>query len=76
MADVRLVLQYEDHEARVSIPLRVDIPEILRRVRLKHSPAPLNEMAHQVTLEIQCAVEDQHVIHDLVHELVGRMGPK
>lgn len=75
MADVQLVLQYGGHEARVSIPLRVDIPEILRRVQLKRSPNPLIEMAHQVTLEIQCAVEDQHIIHDLVHELVKGLEP-
>jgi hypothetical protein len=76
MANVQLVLQYEGHEARVSIPLRVDIPEILRRVRLKRSPNPLTEMAHQVTLEIQCAVEDQDIIRNLVHELAKGLEPK
>lgn len=76
MASVQLVLQYEGHEARVSIPLRVDIPEVLRRVQLKRSPNPLTEMAHQVTLEIQRAVEEQQIIRDLVHELAKTVEPK
>jgi len=74
MAQIELVLRYREDETKVEIPLRVDIPEVLRRVQLKRGcPHPIEETAHQVADDIREKVYDQRIIREMVHSIVKRI---
>lgn len=70
MASIELVLRYGDHEARIDVPLRDDIPEVLRRVRLKGGGDPHCEAAHQISDYIRERIHDDRLIRQMLHELI------
>ena len=73
MASIELVLRYGGHEARTEIPLKVDIPEVLRRVGLKRGGRPHEETANQVADEIRASIEDHRLICQMLREIVDKL---
>jgi hypothetical protein len=70
MASIRVVLQYDGHEAHTDIPLRTDLRETLRRVGLKRGGSPHDETAFQVAADIRRDIEDHQRVQKMLRELV------
>ena len=66
-------LRYDGNEAKEVIPLRIAIPEVLRRVRLKQGANHVEEAAHQVADDIREKVYDQRIIRELVTDIIKRL---
>ena len=73
MASIDIVLRYGSHEASVEVPLRVDIPEVLRRVRLKRGGRPHEETANQIADDIRERIFDQKLVREMVKEIVAKI---
>ncbi len=79
MASIELILKYENNvaistQAKVEIPLGVDIPEVLRRVKLKkRCPHPIDETTHQVSKTIRDEIQDQQLIQEMVKGIVRQL---
>jgi hypothetical protein len=73
MASIEIVLRYQGLESRVEIPLKVDLPEILRRVQLKNNPDPVEEASHQLTGEIRCAVDDYSHLRQMLQDILRQV---
>jgi hypothetical protein len=72
MAGVRLVLQYNDQEVHAEVSLKVDLPEMYRRVSLKHCSSPLSELGFQLAQELDGAIREQRLTHVLAEALVKK----
>ena len=70
MANIHVVLQYNGHEAHTDVPLSIDLPETLRRVKLKRGPSPHNEAVYQVASEVCKSMEDSHLVQGLLQDLL------
>jgi len=70
MSSIQLVLRYEGQEASVDIPLGISLQEMLRRVKLKRGPTPLDEAAYQATDEVRREIDRRCLIRGLLRELV------
>lgn len=73
MASIDLVLRYDDYEASVEVPLRVDIPEVLRRVRLKRGGHAYEEAANQIADDIRERIHDQRLIREMLMDIIDKL---
>jgi hypothetical protein len=73
VAHIELVLRYGDDEAKVEIPLETDLPEVLRRVKLKKGPHPLEEAAGQISDVLRGTIYDQRLIRQMLKDIIRRL---
>jgi hypothetical protein len=73
MAGVKLVLRYEDHEVHTEVPLRVDLPEMIRRSRLKAGVQVSTEVGFQLFRELEESLEYHRVLHRMSERLVAKV---
>jgi len=72
MADLEIVLRYGGHEVQAAVPLSVDLPEALRRVRLKKGPCPFTELSYQLVHDIEDSFGRDRPLQKLAADLVEK----
>jgi len=73
VAHIELVLRYGDYEAKVAVPLGTDLPEVLRRVKLKKGDHPLEEASGQIADVLRDTIYDQRLIRQMLKDIIRRL---
>jgi len=73
MPEIRLTIRYRDFEAEECISIKDELEELLRRVKMKNSPCPTGEVAHQVANEVSLEIVDRHTIRELIQSIVNEL---
>lgn len=76
MADVKLILDYNGHQAEARISIKDNLPDLLKRIRIKGSKNPVDEFAYLVSNDINEIIHDRHTIRELIKEIAVQVDEK
>jgi hypothetical protein len=72
MANIRVSIEYDGFKSEEYILLKDMIQELLRRVKVKQVPCPVDEVTHQVISELDGVVSG-NVVKKLIRLIVDQI---
>ena len=73
MADVKLILDYDGHQAEARVTVKGNFPDLLERIKSKGSKNPIDEFSYLVANDVNEIIHSRHTIRELIKEIMTQV---